>query len=194
VAAAAKRRRAQGDRGSALVEAAIVLPVVVLMIFGIVEIGFLFRSATVVSASSRSGVRLAAAQYGAASTTTSQDTVMDNVRLTVEKDLSSRAFVDTPVAMWIYKADSNGNPPSGNFTSCGTPCYVYTWNSGTGHFTKTSGSWTNAVSCGVTHDSVGVYVKATHRPVGFGTVFGTFNINERTVMRLEPSNSCPTGT
>src|SRR5207302_666665 len=65
-----------GDRGSALVEAAIILPVVALMIFGIVEIGFLFRSATIVSTSSRSGARLAAAQYGSASGTTAQNTVM----------------------------------------------------------------------------------------------------------------------
>jgi Flp pilus assembly protein TadG len=186
--------RLKGDDGSALVEAAIVLPIVVLMIFGIVEIGFLFRSATIVSTSSRSGARLAAAQYGGASTVASQDNVMDNVRLTVEKDLTSRASDDTPIVLWIYKADVNGNPPSGNFASCGSPCYVYTWNAGTGHFTKTSGTWTTAVACGLAHDSVGVYVKATHLPIGFTSTFGAFNINERTVMRLEPSNTCPSGT
>src|SRR5689334_11762675 len=105
--------RLGGDDGSAVVEAAIVLPVVVLLIFGIVEIGFLFRSATIVSTSSRNGARLASAQYGSQKTLANQNSLMDNVRLTVEKDLTSRAGVDTPVVMWIYKADANGNPPSG---------------------------------------------------------------------------------
>ena len=173
-----------------------ILPVLVLMVFGIVEIGFLFRSATIVSTSSRSGARLAAAQYGSAGTTTAQNTVMDNVRLTVEKDLTSRAGVDTPLDLWIYKADANGNPPSGNFTTCGSPCYVYTWNAGTGHFALSGGSWTTPDACGTDHDSVGVFVRATHRPIGFGSVFGNFTIKESTVMRLEPAGAtvCPSGT
>lgn len=172
------------------------LPVVVLLIFGIVEIGFLFRSATIVSTSSRNGARLASAQYGSQKTLANQNSLMDNVRLTVEKDLTSRAGVDTPVVLWIYKADANGNPPSGNFSSCGSPCYVYTWNAGTGHFTYASGTWTTAVACGATHDAVGVFVRVTHKPVGFTSAFGTFTISEDTVMRLEPdtTSSCKSGT
>ena len=172
------------------------LPVVVLLIFGIVEIGFLFRSATIVSTSSRNGARLASAQYGSQKTVANQNSLMDNVRLTVEKDLTSRAAVDTPVVLWIYKADADGNPPSGNFSSCGSPCYVYTWNSGTGHFTYASGTWTNAVACGTTHDAVGVFVRVTHKPVGFTSAFGNFTISEDTVMRLEPdmTSSCKSGT
>ena len=81
----AAQRASQGDHGSALVEAAIVLPIIALLMFGIVEIGFLFRSATVVSTSSRNGARLASAQYGSAKTAAPQNTVMDNVRLTVER-------------------------------------------------------------------------------------------------------------
>jgi Flp pilus assembly protein TadG len=186
----------KGDRGAALIEAALVLPVLVLMIVGIIEIGYLFRSATIVNTSSRNGARLVSAQYGAATTTASEDTVMDNVALTVEKDLTSRASVDTPVALWIYKAKADGSPQSGNFTTCGSSCYTYTWNAGTGHFTRTSpsGSWTDAVACGLTHDSVGVFVRATHTPVGFTNAFGTFTLAEHTVMRLEPSGSCPGGT
>ncbi|HEY2812922.1 MAG TPA: TadE family protein [Acidimicrobiales bacterium] len=191
---AKRKRRATGDRGAAIVEAAIILPVVVLLVFGIVEIGFLFRSATIVSTSTRSGARLASAQYGSAPDTTTQNTVMDNVRLTVEKDLSSKAGDDTPVDLWIYKADASGNPPSGGFSSCGSPCYVYTWSSVTGHFTFSSGSWASPIACGTAHDSVGVFVRATHKPIGFTSAFGTFTITERTVMRLEPSNSCQSGT
>jgi hypothetical protein len=202
VAAAGRLRaeRTRGDRGSALVEAAIVLPIVVLMVFGIVEIGFLFRSATIVSTSTRSGARLAAAQYGSATTPEAQLAVIDNVRLTVEKDLVSRAGVDTPQDLWIYQADANGNPvggdTSGAFSSCGPNCYKYSWDASTGHFGVPSGSWSSPNACGINHDSVGVFVRATHKPIGFSSVFGAFTIKEQTVMRLEPAGTtvCPSGT
>ena len=96
-------------------ESALVLPLLALMVFGIVELGFMFRSASIVNSSSRSGARLAAAQYSAAQTSATQAIVVDNVRQTVEKDLQSRGGTDTPLQLWVYKADANGNPPSGNF-------------------------------------------------------------------------------
>ena len=167
--------------------------------FGIVEIGFLFRSATIVSTSSRNGARLASAQYGSAKTPAAQNTVMDNVRLTVEKDLTDLASVDTPKDLWIYQADSNGYPvggdASGGFASCGSNCYIYKWDTASGHFVLQSGSWTSPLSCGTTHDSVGVFVRATHKPIGFSSTFGNFTMAERTVMRLEPDStaSCPSG-
>ncbi len=189
-------RRLEGDRGAALVEAAIVLPFIILVVFGIVELGFLFRSAAVVNGSTRSGVRLAAANYGSASTGASQTSVIDNVRLTVEKDLSTRAAVDTPAYLWIYKSDASGNPPSGNFGTCGTPCWVYTWNAGTGHFQLASGAWASPVVCGTTHDAVGVYVRVRHAPIGFTSFMGTIDITEHSVMVIEPPNpnTCPQGS
>ncbi len=103
-----RRRRATGDDGAALVEAAIILPFLVIMVFGIVELGFLFRSAAVANTSTRSGARLAASQYGSATNATSQGNVVDNVALTVERDLANRGGTDTPVQLWIYKSDANG--------------------------------------------------------------------------------------
>ncbi len=185
--------RGAREQGSAIVESAIILPLIALIVFGIVEVGFLFRSATVVNSATRSGARLAAAQYGAASPG-NQLATMNNVVATVEKDLESRGSTDTPVQLWIYSADAAGNPPSGGFGACGSPCYVYTWDAGTGHFVYASGSWPSPAACGPVHDSVGVYVKVNHDPIGFASAFGSFTINEKTVMRLEPANTCPGGT
>jgi Flp pilus assembly protein TadG len=180
------------------VESAIALPFLVLMVFGIVEVGFLFRSASVANTSSRSGVRLAAAQYGSAKNPAAQTNVLIAIRLTVEKDLTNRASVDTPVELWIYKAQSDGSPQnakSGDFSSCLSPCVKYTWG-GTQFTEPPSGSWSSPTVCGADHDSVGVLVRVRHAPLGFSNFIGTISITEHSVMQLEPPNpnTCPAGT
>lgn len=187
--------RLSGDRGAALVEAAMVLPFLALLIFGIVEIGFLIRSAAVTSSASRSGARLVAAQYGSARNSTEQLNVVDNAALTVEKDLASRGSSDTPLVLWIYRADANGFPGGGNFSSCTSPCFQYSWDSGTGHFVRTGGTWAAPVVCGQTHETVGVYVRMSHSPIGFSNFLGNVTLDEHTVMRLETPtpNNCPSG-
>jgi hypothetical protein len=187
-------RRISGDHGSALVESAIIVPFLVILVFGIVELGFLYRTASIVNSSSRSGARLAAAQYSGAQTAPTQNTVVENVRLTVEKDLQSRATTDTPIQLWVYKADGNGNPPPGDFASCATNCFVMPWIPATGHFASplnaSLGSWPTPDGCGKVVDSVGVWLQVTHVPLGFSSVFGTVTLKEKTVMRLEPRTNC----
>jgi TadE-like protein len=190
-------RRASGDGGAALLESAIILPFLVLMVFGIVEIGFLLRTAAVVNTSTRSGARLVASQYGSANgNSTNQLTVVDNAALTVAKDLQSRGSTDTPVELWIYKADTNGFPMGQtDYSSCAQPCFVYQWQSGA-FVRQGGGSWSNPTVCGATHDTVGVFVRLTHAPIGFTNFIGNVTVKERTVMRLEPPNpnSCPAGS
>ena len=53
--------RASSDRGSELVEMAIVLPIFVLLIMGIMDFGFLFQRYEIVLNSAREGARLAVA-------------------------------------------------------------------------------------------------------------------------------------
>jgi Flp pilus assembly protein TadG len=182
------------------VESAIALPFLVLMVFGIVEVGFLFRSASVANTSSRNGVRLAAAQYGSAKDAAAQLNVLLAVKATVEKDLSNRSSTDTPVELWVYQAQSDGSPQSGvknkmgDFGTCATPCVKFVWN-GT-QFNPPNGSWDTPIVCGVDHDSVGVLVRMTHKPLGFSNFLGTLTVTEHSVMQLEPPNpnTCPAGT
>ncbi|MEY2451029.1 MAG: hypothetical protein QOD92_603 [Acidimicrobiaceae bacterium] len=174
------------------------LPFLALMVFGIVELGFLFRSATVVNNSTRSGARLVASQYGSATSTITQLSVMDNAALTVEKDLASRGGTDVPDELWIYRAGSNGYPEGkSNFSSCTDPCFIYRWNTTNNEFDRLSGAWVSPVVCGAVHDTVGVYVRLKHAPIGFTNFLGDLTVNEKTVMRLEPpngdANTCPTG-
>jgi Flp pilus assembly protein TadG len=56
----ASRRPGNSDRGSELVEMAIVLPIFILLIMGIIDFGFLFQKYEVVVNAAREGARLAA--------------------------------------------------------------------------------------------------------------------------------------
>jgi hypothetical protein len=175
--------RARGERGTALVEAAFVLPVVIIVALGIIELGLLFRSASVTTASSRSGARLASASYGntpvaSINCTATPTSTPCQVAKTVESDLNGLQAWATPLEMWIYKSAS-GDPAGG---TCGTNCMKFTWSSGA--FVYTSGTWTTPDACGAAIDSVGVVVKVKHNSLtGVGI---SRNIQQKTVMRLEP--------
>ena len=62
------RARSRGtgtERGAALVEFALVVPLLLILIFGIVETGFIFSQQLEVRHGAREGARLAAVNYGA---------------------------------------------------------------------------------------------------------------------------------
>jgi hypothetical protein len=59
-----KGRFARGERGAALVEMAMILPVIVLLLFGIIEMSWLFAQANDVRHGAREGARLAAVNWG----------------------------------------------------------------------------------------------------------------------------------
>lgn len=59
-----KSRFARGERGAALVEMAMILPVIVLLLFGVIEMSWLFAQANDVRHGAREGARLAAVNWG----------------------------------------------------------------------------------------------------------------------------------
>jgi hypothetical protein len=179
--------RAAGDRGAVLVEATFVLPVVLLIIFGIIECGYLFRSASVVNSASRSGARLASASYASAP---DKAAALDEVRKTVEQDLAARGSDDSPLDLWIYRANAQGFPQgTSDFRSCPSDCARFRW-SGNG-FVSAGGTWASPDACGKFIDNVGVYVNVAHTPFANG-ILGPKTIGEKTVMRLEPRSDCVT--
>ncbi len=187
-------RRARGDDGAAMVEAAIVMPLLMLLVFGIIEWGLAFLTATSTNSAARSGARTASAL-------TLNTTYADQARLAVESNLSGAIPFATPLEMWVYEVPYTnpvGSPyPSGQTSwVCGTNCIKYTWNPATGHFENPQGAWPAAsmVVCGVPpdqFDSVGIYLKVRHNFVT--NFFGSSKIiAEHTIMRLEPqpADSC----
>jgi Flp pilus assembly protein TadG len=169
----------------ALVELALCITVILVILYGTIELSFMYRSATAGSTASRAGARLAAATYADAG---NKVTAADQIRISVEEALRQRGSTDTPTILRIYQADlTTGLPVNSTFSACATNCIRYAWN-GT-QFANPSGSWTTPDACGTTLDSVGVYVELSHTSLtGIVRINRTFG--ERTVMRLEPSTEC----
>lgn len=180
-----RRRDGKATRGAALVEAAFALLALFTILYGVVELGFMFRSASVASSASRAGARVGAAVYPDA---TDRAAAVEQVRLSVEEALRERSTTDTPVFLRVYHARADGLPSNGaSFEACNANCFRYSWD-GT-QFVLDGGSWTSPVVCGTNLDRLGVYIRLDHEPfTDLMPISG--NISERTVMRLEPSDNC----
>lgn len=169
------------------------LPVMILLVLGIMEFGLLFTSYSTTTASSRSGARLAATDYAPAGQGAgAQLAAAESIAAAVSADLKVLNNA-TPVGMAVYRVDassSNGAPvggfPGDNMAGgCSSDCIRFSWNPATDTMDYVSGTWPNPDACGVTVDSVGVYVQTRHSYIT-GT-FGTERtVGGHTVMRLEP--------
>lgn len=193
----AVRGGARGQQGAVLVEAALVLPVMILVVMGIIEFGFAFASSTTSTGSSRSGARLGAAAYATAGTIpANQQAAADQIADTVSADLVGLTSAD-PVGMLIYRVDKSSNdgapvggfPVDNNLTTCTTDCIRYEWD-GT-EMAYASGAWPSPDACGMELDSIGVYVLAKHNYIT-GMIGDHVYVHGVTVMRLEPlpSDQC----
>ena len=177
------------ERGTAMVEAAIVTPVVMAMIFGIIEFGFFFKDYLSAASSVRAGVRLASANPRYAGF----------AQATANRVQNSGSALDysTVLDLWVYKANQTNDFPIGysSFSNC-TTCAKFQWNGSS--FAPISGtSWlsTSQIACvgaGGPPDRIGVYLRLRHQAVT-GFVFNSLTISEFSVMRLEPipaTNGC----
>jgi len=186
-----KRPRGTDERATALIEAAFVIPVLVVLVLGIMEFGLVFASTSTTTAASRSGARISAVQYAAAGTTAAaQRVAADAAAAAIAADL--RALNNsTPIGFVLYKVDptsTTGAPvggfPGNNLTGgCTDRCMKYLWTNGS--LTYSSGTWPDADACGATIDSIGVYVQVRHNYIT-GLIGSTRTVSGRTVMRLEP--------
>lgn len=171
-------------------------PVVIILVFGIVEVGYLYRSSSLMSGAARSGARIASAQYGSAYNNASQEkAVADAAASAVSAELLSKGVTDTPQTLWIYHADASGNTQAGNLSSCTTECFRYTWNTGSNSWTYDSGSpgWLKPNACGTTsNDYLGVYVVARHDPLVAPASLSIRTLTQKAVFRVEPRTGCTT--
>jgi Flp pilus assembly protein TadG len=180
-------RRARNERGAVLVEAAIVIPILMMITLGIIEYGGAYRENSAVAAAARSGARVASSlpktDFGC--TAPCSDSAL-TVAAAVSSALQSFG-ANAPQQMWIYKVGVAGNTPP--FTSCSS-CVGYNWNSATKAFggSKLGTGWLAAKQGACASgppDQIGVYVKVNHKAITkmFG---GDRTLTGTTIMRLEP--------
>ncbi len=171
-----RRRR---ERGAAAVEAAIITPMFILLLVGIIEFGMFFKDYLSTASAVRAGVRTASAEPR-------MSTYAQDAADSVAKEGTAITRGDIQ-ELWVYKANTADKFPTGgsSFSNC-TTCVKFRW-TGTA-FAPTYTNW-NAITqraCAAGPiDRVGVYMKVNHRAFT-GLIFTSITIEESTVLRFEP--------
>ncbi len=202
-------RREQG--GAVAVEAALITPVVVLIIFGILEFSFVMRDYVGVTSATRAAARAASTGAGAGACIPQPDDVVPCPAGAAPElaqraaDAISEASVALPREkiqyMLVYKANADGFPTGRtsmpDLAGCTADCVAYRWSPSQDRFRYVSGHWNSQQisACGgidpvskvrrAKLDSVGVQLVFEHQ---FMTgLFGrTLSISDRAVLSFEP--------
>lgn len=198
-------RPAGRERGQGLVEFAMVVPVFLLIILGILEFGFIFDQQITIGYATREGARSGAA-FGAGNATTMPCADVDkNIIAAVQRVLKgpgSRVTLAPSTRIQIYKATSTGAVSGSSVNT-----WAYTPGAGPSvdgqalDFTPTTVNWNACAprktdgTVGSPPDSIGVSMTYTYNFVtplsavaGFFGPNGptTLTISDRTVMALNP--------
>ncbi len=167
------------ERGASLVEFSLVLPILLVIVFGILEMGMAFGTKITVGSAAQEGARVASFK--------GNDLDADCVALeSTIAELGNE--VDQVTMIRIYRVDSAGNREPLN-----TNTYTYGGVGDINDCTKWNGTvlWPSTdrkVTVGTTPlDVLGVEVASTHQWVTqFPPFTGVIDVAESTIVRLEP--------
>jgi len=187
-------RTVSSERGQALVEFSLVLPVLLLLIFGVVEFGFAFNAAASVNLVSRVAALLAAE----GGRTEGTDCM---VLRAIERDITSPATPTRISRVEIYWSDPNGDQIGSNvnaYTRTGSLTCSYASGSITVPYTLATAQYPEDDRCDVlagcggphtTVDDIGVRITYTHQWVTrFGqTIAPSITFQRSTAVRMEPT-------
>lgn len=199
---ARRLRRPIDDRGAVAVEAALITPVLILLIFGAIEFTLLLRDHVATTSLVRVGARIASAEPRQGTVASCQSLALTPACFAQDAaDAMQRSGSALPKNsieyILVYRANKEGYPGSdGNtsFENCpGNSCYKFTWQDGTGgsagRFAYAGGAWNpqsiNACQGDPNAMAVGVYMKVKH-PAVIGLFFNNFTLTDHAVMKFEP--------
>jgi hypothetical protein len=198
-----RRSRRRSERGQSLVEFTLVLPIILVMVLGMIELGFAINHNTSIETATRQGARVGSAlvngerSCGMGVTTNSQ-LVDAQIIAAVEGALvSSGSPVDPSQvqSIKIYLANSDG--------SIGAKVNTWTYSYHGGpllpgaaqklDFVQSSANWDASTRCGAAPaPSVGVAITYTYKFITpLGAIVSLFNsaqitMTDQTVMAMEP--------
>jgi hypothetical protein len=199
-------------RGAVFVETALMTPLLVVILVGIVEMALLMRDDAALSSLVRDGARSASSTLAepdgqprqvAASCTTpacSPDSAptLTEIVATALEEAGAPVDGDGAAELWVYRPNAQGYPgEAGNsrFDSCVSACVVYRWNLTRHRFDYAGGSWHAAeptAGCTDSQDAVGVYLRTTH--VFLTRIFSGVDISDHAVFSLARSRSAACAT
>ncbi len=196
-----RRLRERREQGQSLVEFSMIVPLFLLLLLGLLEMGFAFDHLITLNYASREGARTGAA-LASGSKLADCTQVDEYVVSAVQRVLDSPG---SPVAghladvteIRIYRADASGNPTSA----------ANVWTPGAGPsvdgepllFRESAYAWAPCTRSNATSnpDSIGVSVSYTYRAVTplasllrlfGGPGWATLPMSDRTVMALNPTD------
>jgi Flp pilus assembly protein TadG len=187
-------RTTETQSGQALIEFALVLPVFLLLIFGVLEFGVLFNAAVTVNFVSRVAALLAAE----GGRTEGTDCM---VLRAIERDTISPANSSRISTVEIYWSDPNGDQIASSvnvYTRTGSLTCTYASGSITVPYTLSTAGYPETQRCDVlagcgglhtTVDDVGVRITYTHQwMTRFGqTIARSITFQRSTAVRMEPT-------
>ncbi|MGI9609364.1 MAG: TadE/TadG family type IV pilus assembly protein [Acidimicrobiia bacterium] len=177
-------KKSETQKGATIVEAAIIFPVLILTMVGLLELGLVFKDFLTVSFAAREGARVGALA--------GDDIDADcDIVLGVVADLGPEIVIEgTIVNIEIFKADQvTGNPmgPLNRYTFTGSDPLDCT-----NDWTPVLNTWPSTtrnviVGPSSTLDIIGVTINATHDYItGMPPFRGSINLSETAIQRLEP--------
>jgi hypothetical protein len=209
------RRRSRGREGGAVaIEAALVMPLILAVLFGIVEVSLLIRDHVAITSAVRVGSRIASASAdagpgvcdtspGSPVCTPASSPALAQAAADAIQRAGSAMPPDSIDYILVYKANAQGYPgANGNTTmpaSCAgyVNCVQFVWRDSANAFRYAGGAWDSKSinACVNESDTLGVHMKATHK--GVTGIFGaSIGLADRSVMKFEPlsEDSCKPGT
>lgn len=190
------------SRGAVAVEAALVTPLLMLLVFGIIEMALLMRDDVALTSAVRNGGRTASANAGAGAggiveggdclspCSPANAPKLAQLAANAIQRAGSAMPKDSIDELWVYKANTQGYPGAEGTTTwtCGTNCVRYKWVDSKDQFRYYSGTWTSSTinACANANpDAVGIYMKATHNFIT-GLFGNGIQIEDHAVFAFEP--------
>jgi Flp pilus assembly protein TadG len=210
------RARRRGHRGAVAVEAALVTPIIITMVLGIMEFSLILRDYVAVSSSVRVGARIASANPASGPGTACLPTPCTPANAPNFAAMAANAIQQAGSTMpqssidyiMVYQANQSGypapagtsnaaivtntatTPPSTTSTTPCSPfanCVAYRWVDASNAFVYASGSWASASVDACPTTGYSVGVWMHATHKNLTSFFGsTKGLSDRTVMKFEP--------
>ncbi len=179
------RAGTRGAEGQAIVELALILPVFLIMLMGLLEFGSAYDHRTAMAYAVREGARVGASIGNGGAY---PNTVDPLILAAVQRGLTDPIRIENITGIQIFKADAAGNPVPGKVDT-------YDRN---GTLIGTAGWPASARVMGLSGDSIGVRVTYDFHPttplaailgliMGSAPPYTTIPMSDATVMHLEPA-------
>ena len=214
----ARLRTRRREDGAVALEAALVLPILLIIVLGIIEVGFLIRDHNVVVSNTRTGARIASTGAGAGPgtcasgpeeppCTPASSPALAQMAADAIQRSGSAMPLDQISYILVYKANDKGYPGVDGSTTMPTSCSGYSncvrfvWRKSADKFRYAEGSWDSRTisacfpgTASKPLDRVGIQMVANHKT--FTGLFGnSLTLQDHAVLNFEPlvAQSCGSG-